>query len=155
MPYDPCEPCDPCNTAASARGNDTFKLGVLIALCRLVEFNSANDINESFTANLAQNAGTYDLFTADGPVVIDSINFYNDVAGAGFTSVSAATNDGTPTTLLAPVAVATLTGGKNLTPYAGPLVLGDTKKGRYTIVGNGTAGTIIALVKYRGPGRLV
>lgn len=155
MPYDPCEPCDPCNTAASARGQETFRLGVLIALCRIAEASAAAQMLDNFSMNLAQVAGTYDLFTADGIVTIDSIEFYNDVAGAGLTSVAAQTNDGTPETLLAAVPVASLTGGVNLTPYTGPLVLGDGKKGQYTIVGNGTAGTIIALVRYHGPGRLV
>lgn len=83
-----------------------------------------------------------------GQQAIIGIEFYNDVAATGLTSVSAATDDTTPTTVLGSVALAALTGGKNLTPYAGPLVIGTGKHLKYTIVGNGTAGSIQATVRF-------
>lgn len=102
-----------------------------------------------FTLNLAQVAATYDLLSASGgDVNILNITFYNDVAAAGLTSVTAASNNTTPDALLAAVLLATLTGGKNLTPLTGQFVLASTKKIQYTIVGTGSAGTIKALVRY-------
>lgn len=118
---------------------------VLQLLCRIA---SVEVQFQEFTMNLAQNAGTYDLFTADGDVLIKSITYYVDTTATGLTSVSAATNDTTPVTLLSSVAAAAITAGKNLTPYNGPTLLADTKKGQYTIVGNGTAGQITAIVEY-------
>lgn len=156
MALDQCDFCsDPCAIQQLALGNQTFKQSVLLTLCGLLT-NAEETVGrtQEFTMDLAQVAGTYDLFTASGNVVIDRIDFYNAVAGAGLTSVSSATNDGTPTTLLSSVLLAALTGGVSLTPYTTPFVLGDGKKGRYTIVGTGTAGTIIAIVKYRGAGTL-
>ncbi len=61
----------------------------------------------------------------------------------------AQTNDTTPTVVLASLLLNALTGGLPLTNYTGPLYLRDTKKLQYTIVGTGTAGTLIAVVRYR------
>lgn len=104
---------------------------------------------KSFTMNLNQNAGTYDLLTVSGGNIdIVGIEFYNDVAAAGLTSVSAATNDTTPTTVLATTNLAALTGGKNLTAFSTPTILGTGKKIQYTVVGNGSAGSIQVMVRY-------
>lgn len=103
-----------------------------------------------FTASLAQAAATYDLFTATGDVMIKRIAFYNDAAAAGLVSAAIATNDTVPVAYLAAVLLAALTGGLNLTAFAGPSYLKSTKKAQYTIVGLGTAGTIKAFVEYMG-----
>lgn len=66
------------------------------------------------------------------------------------------TNNTTPDPLLASVLLAALTGGENLTSFVGPLVLPSTKKGQYTIVGIGSAGTITVVVEYyKGVGDLL
>jgi hypothetical protein len=105
-----------------------------------------------FNINLAQVANTYDLLTASsGSVDILGIEFYNDVAGSGLTSVTVQTNDTTVTTVLATVLLATLTGGKNLTALATSLILPSGKKITYTIIGTGSAGSIKAHVRYMTP----
>lgn len=105
--------------------------------------------SKTFTANLSQNAATYDLCTASGGSVdIVGIDFYNSTAAAGLVSVTFQTNDTSVTTVLATVVLATLTGGKNLTNLTSSFVLPSTKKIQYTIVGTGSAGAITATVRY-------
>lgn len=102
------------------------------------------------TASLIHTAATYDLGTVSGGAIeIADICWYNDVAAIGLVSVVAQTNDTTPTVVLATVLLNALTGGLPLTSYAGPLYLPSAKKLQYTIVGTGTAGTLIAVVRYR------
>jgi hypothetical protein len=108
----------------------------------------ATTLVKEFTINLAQNAGTYDLFTASGDVVIHEITFYVAVAGVGLTSFTVSANDTTVVPFLTIVLLAAITIGKNLTPYSGPSLLASGKKGQYTIIGNGSAGSITAAVRY-------
>lgn len=105
---------------------------------------------KQFSINLAQNAATYDLFTASGDVSILSVDLYVSVAGTGLTSVSVQTNDTTPVVVLASGSglVAALTIGKNLLNLASQFFLASGKKVQYTIVGTGSAGTIKAVVRY-------
>lgn len=128
----------------------TWMAAVLQLLCRIA---STEVQTETFTMNLAQNAGTYDLFTASGgPVLIKNISFHVDVAAVGLTSITAQSDDTTPVQFLASTAAASLTAGKNLTPYVGPSILATGKKGQYTIVGNGSAGSITVMVEYVSAG---
>lgn len=103
---------------------------------------------KTFTANLAQNAAAYDLFTAQGNVLIKSVTLYTTVAGAGFTTVAFASNDTTPVILLAATVAGAVTGGLQLAQVVAPFVLGNGKKAQYTLVGNGSAGTVLAVVEY-------
>ena len=103
---------------------------------------------KTFTANLAQNAATYDLFTAQGNVLVKSIVLYTTVAGTDFTTAAFATNDTTPVILLAATIAANVTVGLQLAQITTPFVLGNGKKARYTLVGDGSAGTVIAVVEY-------
>lgn len=106
-----------------------------------------------FTLNLAQAAATYDLATCNaiGGVVVESINFYQSVAGATFTSVSVQTNDTTPVEALSAVegALAGLTVGKNIKLFSTKTYLHTSKKIQYTIVGSTGTGTMLAIVTYR------
>lgn len=128
----------------------SWRKAVIQLLCRM---SSVEVQAKSFTMNLAQNAATYDLFTASGGnVVIKSVTYHVETTATGLTSITAQTNDTTPITLLGSTAAAAITAGKNLTAYAGPSVLASGKKGQYTIVGNGTAGVITAIVEYVSAG---
>lgn len=106
-----------------------------------------------FTINLAQAAGTYDLAVANaiGGSVIESVNFYESVAGATFTSVSVQTNDTTPVEMLSAVegALAGLTVGKNIKLFNTQTYLHTSKKLQYTILGLTGSGTMLAIVRYR------
>lgn len=106
-----------------------------------------------FTLNLAQAAGTYDLATvnATGGVVIESVQLYESVAGATFTSVAIQSNDTTAVTILTAGegAVANLTVGKNIAKaFTGPTYLEASKKLQYTIVGSTGTGTMKAIIKF-------
>lgn len=115
----------------------------------------ATSLVKTFTANLSQAAGTYDLFTSTGQnTLIKSINFYVGVAAAGLTSITVQSNNTTPVALLASTALAALTADKNLTAYVGPFLLPSTKKVQYTIVGTGSGGgTLLVTVEFY-PGNL-
>lgn len=110
-----------------------------------------NDDIRSFNMNLNQNDGTYDLFTANGDIEIESIVFYVSQTGTGLVSVSAQDNDTTPTEYLSAAegAAANLTAGKNLKTYTTKKILASGKKVRYTIVTNGSGGNVKAFVTYR------
>lgn len=108
----------------------------------------------SFTANLAQAAGTYDLCTATGGDVlvdIQELAIYVATAGATLTSVSIQTNQSNLTTILSAVegAVANLISQKNLVraiPVIGGLLLKSGQKIQYTIVGlTGTGSLLVAI----------
>lgn len=104
---------------------------------------------KTFTIDLAKSAGTYDVTTATGDnVFIKNITFHVTVAGVGLTSVTVQTNMTTPITVLASVVVASITIDKNLTPFTTVMLLPSTKKIQYTVVGTGSAGTILATVEY-------
>lgn len=106
---------------------------------------------KSFTANLAQNAATYDLATASADVVIKSITTFVSTAATGLTSITLQSNNTTSDVVLASTLLASLTIGKNLTPVSLPFVLPSTKKIQYTIVGNGSAGALTVIVEYSSP----
>jgi hypothetical protein len=106
-------------------------------------------VSATFTFSLNQNAGTYNIGTVSvGGILIQDITIYNSVAATGLTSVAMATDDTTPATILSTVLLASLTGGVNLTPYSTRTYLPSGKHIQGTIVGNGTAGAIIVVVRY-------
>ncbi len=109
---------------------------------------------KTFTANLAQAAGTYDLAAsnASGGSVIKDVQVYCSAAGATFTSVSIQTNDTTPVVILsvAEGAVANLTAGKNIAKaFTGPFYMHTAKKMQYTIDGTTGTGTLLVVVRYQ------
>lgn len=108
----------------------------------------------SFTANLAQAAGTYDLCTASGGnVIIDLalLSIYVATAGATFTSVSIQTNQTNNTTILSSAEglLANLVAQKNLVraiPVIGGMLLATGQKIQYTIAGaTGTGSLTVAI----------
>jgi hypothetical protein len=101
-----------------------------------------------FTVNQNQGAGTYDLCTASGDVLIKSVSFFQSVSAGGLTSMTIQTNNTTADILLASTLLAVLTGGKNLTALVTPTYLPSTKKIQYTIVGAGNAGSLLATIEY-------
>lgn len=115
--------------------------------------NRAQVEAKSFTANLAQAAGTYDLCTAAGDVLIypAMLAIYVTTAGATFTSVAIQTNQTNPTNILTAGegAVANLTAQKNVAhaiPTSQAILLKSGQKLRYTIVGaTGTGALEVAI----------
>lgn len=103
----------------------------------------------SATANLSQAAGTYDLLTATGDVMLEWGTVYVVVAGVGFTSWTIVTDNTTPITILASTTLANTTIDKNLGPFWTPQLLVSTKKIRYTIVGTGSGGSARLVMGYR------
>ncbi len=103
--------------------------------------------------NLNQVAGTYDLVTASGDVLIVGLSLYVSVAGVGFTSVSLQTNQTNATTLLSAAegVVANVVVEKNMAfAFAAfPVQLRSGQKIQYTIVGDGAAGEISVVFVYR------
>lgn len=106
---------------------------------------------KSFTANLNQVAGTYTLATASADMVIKSVSTFVATAPTGLTSVSIQSSNTTLDVVLASTLLATMTGGKNLTPVTIPFVLPNTKLLQYIIVGNGTAGALTVVVEFASP----
>lgn len=107
---------------------------------------------QSFTANLSQAGATYDLATAGADMVIQSITVFVSVAPAGLTSITLQSNNTTADVVLASTLLASLTGGKNLTPVALPFLLPATKKIQYTIVGAGSGGgALTVIIEYESP----
>lgn len=150
---DPCNPfCDLSTIQAAARSQEWLKFAILLGLSRIA--NALEDGAYSTTtksASLNHAAGTYDIFTATGgDILIKRITFFNDVAGVGLTSVSMSDNNSTPDLLLASTPVASLTGGVVL-PAAQltPFTLFSGNKIQETIVGPGSAGSIVVGVEYR------
>lgn len=104
----------------------------------------------SFTADLAQAAGTYTLATCTGGVLIKSVTIFVATAGATLTSVAVQTNNTTVDAILSAVegAVANVTGGKNLKVYTTLTVLPTTKLITYAIVGASGAGALTVVVEW-------
>lgn len=101
------------------------------------------------TCNLAQGVGTYDVLTVSGgDVLIDKVIAYVSTAAVGLVTDAIATNNTTPDVILAALAAASITAGKNLTPVISPIYLPSTKKIQHTIVGTGSAGVINIVVFY-------
>jgi hypothetical protein len=102
------------------------------------------------SASLGQAAGTYDLLTASGDVLIESIAFLVTTAPTLLTSVAVKTSDTTPNVLLAAAALATLLDGAAPAPFTGPLLLRSGKKIQYIIVGlTSAAAAMRCVVRYR------
>lgn len=107
---------------------------------------------KEFTLNLAQAAGTYDLCTASGDVLIEDVRYQVTTVGATFTSVAVKNNESTLYTLLSAVegAVANILAGTNLSPAAAQkLRLPSGKKLQYIIVGATGTGAIKAVITFR------
>lgn len=108
----------------------------------------------TLTANLAQAAGTYDLATAAGDVLINlsDVAIYVATAGATLTSVAIVTNQTNATTILSAAegAVANLVAQKNLVrAVACPsIVLKSGQKIQYTIVGATGSGSLQVTIPY-------
>jgi hypothetical protein len=98
---------------------------------------------KTFTANLNQSANTYDLATASGDVYVISYQVKSGTAATGLTSASIQTNNTVPVSILASTLLASLTGDTALSNSTGGFLLESGKKIRYTIVGTGTAGTVM------------
>lgn len=106
---------------------------------------------QTFTANLAQVAATYDLATAGADVVIKSIGIFVSTAATGLTSITMQSNNNTSDVVLASTLLAVITLNKNLTPVSLPFVLPSGKKIQYTIVGTGSAGALTVIIEYASP----
>lgn len=98
--------------------------------------------------NLAQAAATYNIATASGNVLVKSVTPFMSVAGVGLVTAALATDNTTVDVIMAATAVASLTAGKNLTPFATSFYLPTGKHLTGTIVGTGSAGTMLLLVEY-------
>lgn len=105
------------------------------------------------TVDLIKVAGTYDIVTSTNDVLIEEIALYVITAGVDFTSVSIQTNQTNATEILSAAdgAVANIVIQKNipttLTRY--PFVLRNGQKIQYTLIGNGTAGSIYMITSWR------
>lgn len=99
--------------------------------------------------NLSQVAGTYDLLTAAGGDVLCEVQqVYVKTAATGLTSALVATNHPTPKSVVASTLLAALVADAILTVATTPFVLPSGKKIQGTIVGTGTAGLVLVIVKY-------
>lgn len=111
-------------------------------------------IVKSFTANLAQAAGAYDLCTAtNGGILIEAWSVYVATAGATFTSVKLHTNQTNDINLMSAAegAVANLIAQKvlSLSNPNYPIYLASGQKVLYTIVGATGTGSLTAVLRYR------
>lgn len=106
---------------------------------------------KEFTCNCNQVAGTYTLATAGADIVIKSVSIFVATAVLGLTSLAIASNNTVPDAILATTILASLTTGKNLTPVSLPFTILSTKLLQYTIVGNGTGGTVTCIVEFGSP----
>lgn len=99
--------------------------------------------------NLAQAAATYNVGTVSGGnILIKSVTPFVSVAAAGLVSAALGTDNTTADVIIAATVLASLTGGKNLTPMTVPLYLASGKHITGTIVGTGSGGTMLVLVEY-------
>lgn len=112
---------------------------------------------KSFTANLAQAAGTYDLCTASGDVLIHPnwLAMYMATAGATFTSVAIQTNQTNPTNILTAGegAVANLTSQKCVphnVPTSQGVFLKSGQKLQYVITGATGTGSMEVVIPFTG-----
>lgn len=99
--------------------------------------------------DLGRAAGTYDIVTASGDVVIESIAFHVTTAATLLTSAAVKTDDTTVNTVLTAVVLAALLDGAALTPYAGALLLRSGKKLQVILVGLTGTGTLRMIARYR------
>lgn len=119
-----------------------------------MSFTYSGDLDKgvSVAVNCAQAAGSYDLLTAVGDVMIMMQKYYQITAGATFTSLAIQTDDSTPAVLLSAAegAVANLTLNKNIisTTTNAPVILKSGKKIRMTLVGATGTGTGTLAVMY-------
>jgi hypothetical protein len=112
---------------------------------------------KQFTINCAQAAATYDLATVSGgDILIHDVGVFCTTAGATFTSLAIATNTTTATPIMSAAegAVANLTALKNIVHVfpptnTGPVLLPDTKKIQYTLVGSTGTGSVKVTVRYQ------
>ena len=106
----------------------------------------------SAAVNCAQAAGTYDLLTATGDVLVTTQKYYQITAGATFTSLAIQTNDTTAAPLLSAAegAVANLTAAKNIVSatVSTPIVIKSGKKIQMTLVGSTGTGTGTLAIYY-------
>jgi hypothetical protein len=93
--------------------------------------------------SLAQTAGVYDLFTAQGDVFVQILAAYVTIAGGGFTSLSVGTDHTSPKTIVASQPVANIIKDASASLSGTGFILPDGKKIRLTLVGNGNAGEIV------------
>lgn len=99
--------------------------------------------------NLNQAAATYDLLTAtNGDVWVEIEQAFVKTAAAGLTSLSIATNHATPKSIVGSIARASVTTDLIMTLVVPKFVLPSGKKIQGTIVGAGSGGEIILVVKY-------
>lgn len=112
-----------------------------------------NDINglrvtsKDFSLNAV--AGTYDLLTATGgDVWVEISQAYVKTAAAGLTSALIATNHASAKSIVASIARASITADLIMTVVVPQFILPSGKKIQGTIVGTGTGGDIILVVKY-------
>lgn len=102
-----------------------------------------------YVANLSQVANTYTLCTANGgDIYIIGYAVYSPTAPTGLTSVSVQSNNTTPVTLLTSTLLAALTADNTLSQADNNFYLPSGKSLKYTIVGNGTGGTLNVVVQY-------
>jgi hypothetical protein len=113
-----------------------------------VQPGQGNLATKAFSTN--QNAGTYTVFTATTQdVMVEYCTFYVTVSATGLTTLTVQTDDTTSIPMLASVAVAALTGGKNLTVFTSQTYIPVGKHIQASIVGtNGTGGSITVTCKY-------
>jgi hypothetical protein len=105
------------------------------------------------TFNLAQNAGTYTLFTATtGAVGAGYCTFQVSVTATGLTSLVLQSSDATPIIVLGKTLTANLVAGTNLNSFVGPLYMASSGTINAIIAGNGTAGSLIATCWYSAIG---
>lgn len=111
------------------------------------------DVNQLYTKtysfNMSQAAGTYTIGTVSGgDIMVQDVTCYVSVAAVGLVSVAVQTNDTTVSQMLATTLLASLTGGKSLTPFATLTYLPSGKLIQGTIVGTGSGGTLLIVVRY-------
>lgn len=103
----------------------------------------------SATFNMNHAAATLDLLTAtNGDIWVEIEQAYVKVAPVGLTSISLQTNHATPKSIVASIVRASVTVELALTLVTTKFVLPSTKKIQGTIVGTGSAGDVILVVKW-------
>lgn len=98
--------------------------------------------------NLAQNAGTYDILTAVGDVLVEIEQVYVKTAAGGLTSAVISTTHATPKAVVASALMAAITIELIMTVVTSKFVLTNGQKIQGTIVGTGNAGLIYVIAKY-------
>lgn len=100
----------------------------------------------SFNLNAA--AGTYNLLTATGDVYVEIQTCYVKTAAAGLTSVTVQTDHTVPKSIVASIVQAVITLDLTMTVVTSSFVLPSGKKITGTIVGTGSGGEILVVVRY-------